>query len=81
MIKDRECLKDTETKDSTTKLNNYFETLVDTPRRQVEERQTIETLINEEALQFANFLRNEKNIGFRELELGYTLVWMKNYWF
>ena len=32
------------------KLNDYFETVVEIPRMKVGERQTIETLISEEAL-------------------------------
>jgi hypothetical protein len=40
-------------------LNNYFEKIVEIPRIKVGKRQTIETLINEEALLLAKFLRNE----------------------
>ena len=46
--------------DFTKNLNKYFETKVEIPRIKVGKRQTIETLINEEALLFAKFLRNEK---------------------
>jgi hypothetical protein len=46
--------------DFNSKLNNYFETNVESPRIKVGERQTIETLINEEELLFAKYLRNEK---------------------
>jgi len=56
----REYLNDVETKDFTKRLNDYFETTVEIPRIKVGERQTIETLINEEVLLFAKFLRNEK---------------------
>jgi CRISPR/Cas system-associated endonuclease Cas1 len=56
----REYLNDVRTKDFTAKLNDYFETLVEIPRIKVGQRQTIETLINEEALLFAKYLRNEK---------------------
>ena len=56
----REYLNDVETKDFTAKLNDYFEAYLDIPRIKVGERQTIETLINEEALLFAKYLRNEK---------------------
>jgi len=44
----------------TAKLTAYFETMVEIPRIKVGERQTIETLINEEVLLFAKYLRNEK---------------------
>lgn len=56
----REYLNDVETKDFTAKLNIYFETNVEIPRIKIGERQTIETLINEEALLFAKYLRGEK---------------------
>lgn len=56
----REYLNDVETKDFTVKLNDYFETIVEVPRIKVGERQTIETLISEDALLFAKYLRNEK---------------------
>jgi CRISPR/Cas system-associated endonuclease Cas1 len=56
----REYLNDVRTKDFTAKLNDYFGTLVEIPRIKVGQRQTIETLINEEALLFAKYLRNEK---------------------
>ena len=42
------------------KLDNFFESKVDIPIRNVGKKQTIETLINEEALLFAKYLRNEK---------------------
>ncbi len=53
----REYLKDAETQRFNTELNKYFETTVEIPRIKVGERQTIETLINEEALLLANSLR------------------------
>ena len=56
----REYLSDVGTKDFTAKLNEYFESVVEIPRIKVGNRQTIETLINEEALLFAKSLRNEK---------------------
>jgi hypothetical protein len=45
---------------SLSKLKSYFQTLVEVPRIKAGERQTIETLINEEALLLAKFLRNER---------------------
>jgi hypothetical protein len=44
------------------KLNDYFESMVEIPRMKVGERQTIETLINEETLLFAKYLRNEREV-------------------
>ena len=41
-------------------MNDYFEALIDVQRMKVGDRQTIETLINEEALLFAKYLINEK---------------------
>lgn len=42
------------------KLNAYFKTKVEIPRIRVGRRQEIETLINEEALLLAKYLRNER---------------------
>jgi CRISPR-associated protein Cas1 len=55
----REYLRDVDTRGFTAKVNDYFETAVEIPRIKVGERKTIETLINEEALRFAKYLRNE----------------------
>jgi hypothetical protein len=41
-------------------LNAFFESVVEVPRIRVGKRQTIETLINEEAWLFAKYLRNER---------------------
>ena len=41
-------------------LNAFFETTVEVPRMRIGKKQTIETLIKEEALLLAKFLRNEK---------------------
>ena len=49
------------TKDFMDQLNDYFELMVEIPRIKVGNRQTIETLINEEAMLFAKYLRNEKS--------------------
>jgi CRISPR-associated protein Cas1 len=56
----REYLNDVETRDFTVKLNDYFETYIEIPRIRVGEKQTIETLINEETLLLAKFLRRER---------------------
>jgi CRISPR-associated protein Cas1 len=55
----REYLNDGKTKVFTAKVSDYFETYVEIPRIKVGGRQTLETLINEEALLFAQFLRHE----------------------
>jgi hypothetical protein len=41
------------------RLNAFFDSKVDIPRIKHGKKQTLETLINEEALLFANFLRHE----------------------
>ena len=41
------------------KLNAYFESIVEIPRIKVGKRQTLETLINEESLLLAKYLRND----------------------
>jgi len=57
----REYLNDADTRVLMRALNQYFESMVEIPRIRVGKRQTIETLINEEALLVAKFLRNELN--------------------
>lgn len=42
------------------RLNSFFELTVEVPRIKQGKKQTVETLINEEALLFAKYLRNEK---------------------
>jgi hypothetical protein len=42
------------------RLNSFFESIVEVPRIRRGNRQTVETLINEEALQLARYLRSEK---------------------
>jgi hypothetical protein len=55
-------LDNSETKKFMKKLNLYFEKKVKVPRIRVGERQTLETLINEEALLFAKYIRNERQM-------------------
>lgn len=66
----REYLNDIKTRHLMNDLNNYFEETIEIPRIRVGKKQTIETLINEEALLFAKYLRNEgaewtPRIGFK----------------
>jgi hypothetical protein len=42
------------------RLNSFFETTVELPRIKHGNRQTVETLVNEEAFLFAACLRNER---------------------
>ena len=56
----REYLNKSMTTDLTRKLYHYFESMVEIPRIKHGKRQTIETLINEEALLFAKYLRDER---------------------
>ena len=55
----REYLSDSETKILLVELDKFFETIVKVKRIRNGEHQTLETLINEEALLFAKSLRNE----------------------
>jgi CRISPR-associated protein Cas1 len=55
----RQYLNDVKTRELTSRLNSYFESKVDIPRIRVGKNQTIETLVNEEALLLAKYLRNE----------------------
>jgi hypothetical protein len=53
-------LNNAETRDFPRKLNGWFEANAEIPRIRAGERQEMETLINEEAMLFAKYLRNEK---------------------
>jgi len=55
----REYLNDSLTKELTQRLDKYFKMTVEIPRIMRGDRQELETLINEEALLFAKYLRNE----------------------
>ncbi|MGD0496743.1 MAG: CRISPR-associated endonuclease Cas1 [Candidatus Bathyarchaeia archaeon] len=57
----REFLRKEAAKDMISKLNSFFESMVEIPRIKHGNRQTIETLINEEALLLARYLRSETN--------------------
>jgi hypothetical protein len=48
------------TREMMKQLYGFFESKVELPRIRVGKRQTIETLISEEALLFAKFLRDER---------------------
>jgi hypothetical protein len=54
----REYLNDSDTKTLLAELNDFFETRVEVKRIRNGEHQTLETLINEETLLFAKYLRN-----------------------
>jgi hypothetical protein len=56
----REYLNDFQTHDLVSDLNLFFQTKVKMPRTRMGSQQEIETLISEEALLFAQFLRDEK---------------------
>ena len=55
----REYINDSLTHSLIRGLNEYFQTKVEIPRIRMGKEQEIETLINEEALLFAMYLRNE----------------------
>lgn len=56
----RQYLDNAQTRDLTKKLYAYFQTKIEIPRIRRGKEQKIETLINEEALLFAKFLRDER---------------------
>jgi len=58
-VGEREYLNDVLTKDLKRVLNHYFEKVIEIPRIRAGKKQTIETLINEETLMIAQFLRAE----------------------
>jgi len=45
------------------RLNSFFESIVEIPRVKHGNRQTVETLINEEALLLTKYLRTENKRG------------------
>ena len=53
-------LKEYETDSLAEDLNAFFDRMVDVERIKVGKRQTIDTLISEEALLFAKYLRHER---------------------
>ena len=55
----RECLNNKLTRELMKKLEIVFETTVKVPRIKIGKKQTIETLISEEALLLAKYLRDE----------------------
>jgi hypothetical protein len=55
-------MNDAETGHMMKELENYFESKVEIPVIRHGNRQSIETLINEEALLLAKYLRDEKNM-------------------
>ncbi len=59
---EREYLNKALAKDMMKRLNSFFESTIAIPRVRHGNRQTVETLINEEALLLAEYLRNERSI-------------------
>ena len=57
----RQYLNVTMTNEFIKKLNAYFESKVEIPRIKYGKKQTLDTLISEEALLLAKFLRSERN--------------------
>lgn len=57
----REYLRKPLAKDMMKSLNAFFETMVEIPRAKHGSKQTIETMINEDALLLAQYLRNERS--------------------
>jgi hypothetical protein len=53
-------------------INEFFESYVEISRMQVGKRQTVETLINEEALIFAKYLRDELKEWMPRFQLAYA---------
>lgn len=74
----REYLNDLKTRDLTNKLNGFFESYVTIPRIRVGEKQTIETLINEEALLLAKYLRTEKETWHPRIALLEKVIYSSN---
>jgi len=56
----REYLNSSKTRELIKELYDLFDSMIQVPRIRIGRRQTVETLINEEALLLAKFLRNER---------------------
>ena len=57
----REYLNNKRTRDLMNRLGIVFESMVEIPRIKVGKKQTLETLINEEAFILSTFFRNERS--------------------
>lgn len=57
---EKEYLNKAFAKDMMRKLNSFFESTIEIPRVRHGNKQTVETLINEETMLFAKYLRDEK---------------------
>lgn len=66
----REYLKDAKTREMLRGLQDYFDNKIEVPLIRYGKRQRIETLINEEALLLAKYIRNEKR-EWRPREVNY----------
>ena len=70
-------LNDMKTRSLMNDLNGFFESYVEVPRMRVGTQQTVETLLNEEALSLAKYLRNERKTWTRHnvyVEVRHSIV-------
>ena len=58
-----------ETSEVLKELDGYFDSMVDIPRMKVGGKQSIKSLINEEALLLAKYLGNEKKLGIQDWQV------------
>lgn len=56
----RQYLSDLKTREMLKRLNYYLEGMIEVPRIRIGKRQAIETLINEESLLLAKYIRDER---------------------
>jgi CRISPR-associated protein Cas1 len=71
---EREYLNKALAKDMMIKLNSFFESIIEIPRVKHGNKQTVETLINEEAMLFARYLRNEKDSWIPRIATSFMTV-------
>lgn len=69
----REYLIDSETKALLNELNKFFETMVEVKRIRNDKHQTLETLINEETLLLAKYLKHEISLSNPRIAYARTL--------
>ena len=70
----REYLNGVKTRVMMKQLQTLFESVVEVPRIRIGKRQTIDTLISEEALLFAKFLRDERKTWIPRIAVFRTMV-------
>ena len=65
-------LNNAKTRDIMKQIRKFFESYIEVPRMKVGKKQTLETLLNEEAFLFAKYLRNEQRMWIPRIKISHT---------